>query len=112
MIRSGFPAECPRLQTVSKGLAFTLGKMEREATPDTNSRLESLEKRCRKLERILQVSRALGTEMNLDRVLILIMRTISEAMEAERSSLFLIDSEKRELISRVAEGEKEIRFPM
>jgi len=67
----------------------------------------------RNLNALLEVSRALGAEMQLDSLLPVIIQKTTEVMDAERSSLFIYDSDTDELWSKVAEGlnEKEIRFP-
>ena len=67
----------------------------------------------RNLDALLEVSRALGAEMHLDSLLPVIIEKTTEVMDAERSSLFIYDSDTDELWSKVAEGldEKEIRFP-
>lgn len=63
--------------------------------------------------RILEVTTAMSSELNLDKLLRMIISTASEILEAERSSLFLYDAATDELWSRVAEGMemKEIRIP-
>ena len=75
--------------------------------PSTTSR------EVRNLNALLEVSRALGAEMHLDSLLPVIIQKTTEVMDAERSSLFIYDSDTDELWSKVAEGldEKEIRFP-
>ena len=75
--------------------------------PETPSR------EVRNLNALLEVSRALGAEMHLDSLLPVIIQKTTEVMDAERSSLFIYDSDTDELWSKVAEGldEKEIRFP-
>ncbi|MGH8703752.1 MAG: GAF domain-containing protein, partial [Burkholderiales bacterium] len=57
---------------------------------------------------------ALGAERNLDALLLKIMEKTSDVLEADRSTLFLLDSEKNELWSKVAQGAalNEIRFPV
>ncbi len=67
----------------------------------------------REESRIIEVTRAISSELNIDKLLRRIMATATELLDAERSTLFLHDQETNELWSRVAEGlnEKEIRFP-
>ncbi|MGH7462842.1 MAG: GAF domain-containing protein, partial [Longimicrobiales bacterium] len=57
---------------------------------------------------------ALGAERNLDALLLKIMEKTSDVLEADRSTLFLLDSETNELWSKVAQGAalNEIRFPV
>jgi serine phosphatase RsbU (regulator of sigma subunit)/anti-sigma regulatory factor (Ser/Thr protein kinase) len=69
----------------------------------------------RKLEILLRISKSLGQEIKLDPLLKLIVAEVTAAMQAERSTLFLVDRKKPgELFSRIAEGvvaqEIRIRF--
>jgi serine phosphatase RsbU (regulator of sigma subunit)/anti-sigma regulatory factor (Ser/Thr protein kinase) len=59
----------------------------------------------RKLEILLRISKSLGQEIKLDPLLKLIVAEVTAAMQAGRSTLFLIDRNKPdELVSRIAEG--------
>lgn len=64
------------------------------------------------LQTVLAVSRALGAERDLDRLLALIVASTTDLVDAERTSLFVVDRERGELWTRVAEGSGEIRLPM
>jgi phosphoserine phosphatase RsbU/P len=68
----------------------------------------------RKLSILLSISRTLGKEIELDRLLVLIVAEVTSAMEAERSSLLLYDAQTGELVSKVAEGmsTREIRVQL
>jgi adenylate cyclase len=57
---------------------------------------------------------AVSAEMNLDRLLQLIMAKASEVLGADRSTLFLLDARRGELWSKVAQGAglREIRLPV
>ncbi|HEY7060904.1 MAG TPA: GAF domain-containing protein [Chloroflexota bacterium] len=63
---------------------------------------------------LLDVMRSLSSELELDALLDAIMARTTEAMRADRSTLFLVDPKRRELWSKVAQGMEraEIRFPM
>ncbi|MGB1883749.1 MAG: GAF domain-containing protein, partial [Gammaproteobacteria bacterium] len=63
--------------------------------------------------RILEVTQAVSSELNIEKLLRRIVAISTDLLEAERSTLFLHDPETDELWSRVAEGmaEREIRFP-
>ncbi len=63
---------------------------------------------------MLEVMSALGAERNLDALLLKIMDKTSDVLEADRSTLFLVDREKNEIWSKVAQGAalSEIRVPM
>jgi HD-GYP domain-containing protein (c-di-GMP phosphodiesterase class II) len=67
-----------------------------------------------RLRAMNDVSRALAGTLDLDRLLNLIVAKTTEIMNADRSSLFLIDWDTEELWSKVAQGVRfmEIRFPM
>lgn len=64
------------------------------------------------LQTVLAVSRALGAERDLDRLLALIVASATDLVDAERTSLFIVDRERSELWTRVAEGSGEIRLPL
>jgi sigma-B regulation protein RsbU (phosphoserine phosphatase) len=74
---------------------------------------DNLSDEQRKLRILLGISRSLGQEIKLDRLLALIVAEVTSAMDAERTSLLLYDSTSGELISKVAEGmsTREIRVP-
>lgn len=57
-----------------------------------------------KLMSLLEISKAMGAETNLDALLELIMREATRALGAERSTLFLLDPARDELWSKVALG--------
>ena len=63
--------------------------------------------------RILEVTQAVSSELNIEKLLRKIIGIATDLLEAERSTLFLHDPRTDELWSRVAEGlaEREIRIP-
>ncbi|MGE5848554.1 MAG: HD domain-containing phosphohydrolase [Candidatus Methylomirabilota bacterium] len=63
-----------------------------------------LETRVEKLTGLLEVGKAMASERNLDRLLQLILGEVTKVMEADRSSLFLVDRERNELWSKIAQG--------
>ncbi len=65
---------------------------------------DELVTRVEKLTSLLEVSKAMASERNLDTLLRLIAHEVTKVMEAERSTIFIVDREKQELWSRVAEG--------
>ncbi len=74
-----------------------------------------LEEENRKLRAILEISKIIGSEIHLDNLLQIIIKETTRVMDADRSSLFLIDYHTKELWSKVAQGiheYEEIRFPM
>ncbi|WP_044244159.1 PP2C family protein-serine/threonine phosphatase [Chondromyces apiculatus] len=60
---------------------------------------------------ILEVSRRLAAQHELDDVLELILHTGREVLDADRGTVFLYDAPRKELYSRVATGGTSIRFP-
>ncbi len=66
------------------------------------------------LREFLEVLESLTQELDLDKLLQLIMERASRLMDADRSTLFLVDREKRQLWSKVAQGVslREIRVPI
>lgn len=62
-----------------------------------------------KLSKLLEIAQDLTSELNLDRLLNLIMERTTEVMEAERSSLYLIDWERREIYTKIAQQVGTIR---
>ena len=62
---------------------------------------------------LLDVTNSLSQTLDLDALIIKIVNKISEILEAERSTLFLLDHEKGQLWSKVALGSElaEIRIP-
>lgn len=73
---------------------------------------EEMSDEHRKFQNLLRISKSLGHEIQLDPLLKLIVAEVSAAMQADRSTLFLVDQKTPdELVSRVAGGlvSKEIR---
>lgn len=76
--------------------------------------VDKLQQRVEKLGGILEVAKALVAERDLDRLLKLIVHAAARVVEADRCSLFLVDRERGELWTKVAQGigMKEIRIPL
>jgi len=66
----------------------------------------------KKLSTHLAVSADLNSELDFDTLFSLIIHKLSEAMKAERTSLYIIDHEKQEIWTKAAEQVEEIRLPM
>jgi HD-GYP domain-containing protein (c-di-GMP phosphodiesterase class II) len=73
--------------------------------------LDPKERRIKKLEAILGVAKAMSTERDLGVLLEEIVEHARSVVEATRASIFLLDKDKNELWSKVAQGTQEIRFP-
>lgn len=53
-----------------------------------------------------EVGLALGTTLDLDRLLELILSKIIDAVQADRATLYLLDERKGELVSRIVQGDE------
>lgn len=73
---------------------------------------EKIEQKENQLHSIQQIGKALSSVLNRDKLLILIMDEVTRLMNAERGTLFIVDSEKGELWSKIAQKAeiKEIRL--
>ncbi|MFH1421172.1 MAG: HD-GYP domain-containing protein [Planctomycetota bacterium] len=73
----------------------------------------SVGKKISDMKTLLEISIAMTAEKDLRSLLNLIMNEVTRVLDAERSTLYLYDSEKKELFSFIAQGEKvgEIRLP-
>ncbi len=66
----------------------------------------ALARETRTSNALREVGLALGTTLDLDQLLELILAKITEALEADRATLYLLDEAKDELVSRIAQGEE------
>jgi len=73
--------------------------------------LNPQERRIKKLETILNVAKAMSTERDIAVLLEEIVEHARSVVDATRGSIFLLDKDKQELWSKVAQGAREIRFP-
>jgi len=64
------------------------------------------------LSSLIAVAYGLTAELGFDRVFPLIIEKVTEAMSAERTSLYIIDWERHELWTKVAEQIDQIRLPL
>lgn len=73
-----------------------------------------LERAQRRIEVFKAVGRALGSGLDLDTLLTQIVPRITDLLDADRSSLFLVDPDRNELWSKVLQGTEiaEIRLPI
>ncbi len=58
-----------------------------------------------KTRALSDISAALGSTLDLDELLALVASRITEVIDAERSTIYLLDDERTHLVSRVAEGQ-------
>ncbi len=77
------------------------------------ARLEqALTREQAKTRALADISSALGSTLDLDELLALVASRITEVIEADRSTIYLLDDDGEHLVSRVAEGQgsSEIRL--
>lgn len=79
-------------------------RRQASATPKRNHCEPALAKRLEKLTSVLEVGKALMAERNLDTLLNMILREVTTVAEADRSSLYLVDKERGELRTKIAQG--------
>ena len=62
-----------------------------------------LEKKENEMRSIQQIGKALSSVLNRDKLLILIMDEVTKLINAERRTLYVVDGEKGELWSKIAQ---------
>jgi HD-GYP domain-containing protein (c-di-GMP phosphodiesterase class II) len=75
------------------------------------NKLKIYQEEHQRLTVLFNITRNISTELKLDKLLLIIMDEVRRALKADRCTVFLLDSDKNELWSKVAHGEREIRFP-
>ena len=63
------------------------------------------------LAKLIGVASDLTSELDFDRLFPLIVGNVTEVMSAERTSLYVVDWDSREIWTKVSEGIKQIRLP-
>ena len=94
--------------------------MLKNLTPDKKDmklKISDLQEKINRLETLINTSMVFSSILDLGELLNIVMTKAEEVMEAEASSVFLIDKSKKELYFITARGEKgkeakEIRVPM
>lgn len=82
-------------------------------TSPSKSPLKSALRRVDKLQAILEVAKTMAAAHSLDALLPLILKEAARVVEADRCTLYILDRQRNELWSRVAQGAKqEIRVPL
>jgi adenylate cyclase len=76
--------------------------------------MELIEDRRKTSELLLDVMKSFSSELEIDALLLKIMERTSTVLQAERSTLFLVDRKSQEIWSKVAQGSGmvEIRVPI
>ncbi|HNW59744.1 MAG TPA: GAF domain-containing protein [bacterium] len=78
---------------------------------DDSAALDIRQREHDRLKMLLKVAGSISQEMQLDKLLRLIMDEVKQVLHCDRCTVFVLDRERDELWSRVAHGEDEIRFP-
>ena len=86
----------------------------RELEDEVADLRSELERSERRVDAMKQIGRALGSNLALDPLLFEIVARTTQILEADRSTLFLLDRDTDELVSKVLEGQelREIRLPI
>jgi signal transduction histidine kinase len=87
----------------AKGLATS-------ASDSMQSLAAALRREQKKVALVQEVSRALSTVGDIDALLRLIMEKVTELMEADRSTLFLVTEDGRQLWSKVIQGSEVVEI--
>jgi signal transduction histidine kinase len=84
------------------------GRKDHRGLQDSLLRVES------RVTAMIEVGRSLTAVHDLDELLDLVVERVSEIMEADRTTIFLMDKDRNEVWSKVAQGEelREIRLPL
>jgi len=85
---------------------------ERRLTEENRSLLEEQFNLNETLSTVLSVAKDLSSELDFDRLFPLIISKVTEVMGAERTSLYIIDWDREEVWTKVAEKVDEIRLPL
>ena len=81
-------------------------------TTEADELRRALAREQEKLRALTDIGAALGSTLDLDELLVLVIERVSRLMDAERSTLYLLDEDTGQLWSKVAQGEavQEIRL--
>lgn len=77
---------------------------------DFQKQFEMFKAEQKKLMVLFNVTRNIVKELDLEKLLMLIMDEVKNILQCDRCTVFLLDEERNELWSRVAHGTEEIRF--
>jgi len=104
--------------TVAMNVLRELTSRLRQANDNIVQQLESQRKtsevRLAKLQQLIEASKIVNSTLDLDKLLGLILGAAVKSIDADRGTVYLVDSIKLELWSKVAQGENmvEIRLPI
>lgn len=105
-------------RTIAFNLLRELSARIRKADDSIVQRLEdqrrAIESRFLRLHKLIEASKIINSTLDLDRLLNLILSAAAQSIDADRGTLYLLDDIKKELWSKVLQGENmvEIRLPV
>ncbi|HVH46116.1 MAG TPA: GAF domain-containing protein [Labilithrix sp.] len=99
---SGEAAWSPPRRPTQRELGLRVGLLEQKLK-DVD---EELARERRIGVALREVGLALGTTLDLEQLLELILEKIIEAVEADRATLYLLDERRNELVSRIVQGDE------
>ncbi len=103
---------------VSFNLLRALGARLRRANDNVVTKLEeqrlNIESRMRRQHKLIEASKSINTTIDLDKLLNLILEAATSSIDADRGTVYLVDAVKKELWSKVLQGQNmaEIRLPV
>ncbi|MBI3111668.1 MAG: GAF domain-containing protein [Ignavibacteriales bacterium] len=103
---------------VARNILKELTSRLRQANDNIVHQLEEQRKateiRLQKLQQLIEASKIVNSTLDLDKLLGLILDAAVKSIEADRGTLFLVDDIKKELWSKVLQGDNmvEIRLPV
>eukprot|EP00755_Sulcionema_specki_P032722 Sspe_Gene.99340::Locus_72853_Transcript_1_1_Confidence_1.000_Length_2747::g.99340::m.99340/K01768/E4.6.1.1; adenylate cyclase len=100
-------------RTFSQNDIDVLQSLASSASPlmTTSRSLQEANESANQVDVLLDVARRLGSELEVNSLIRTIMQVSRDLLNADRSTLFLLDKENDELWSSVADGTSEIRIP-
>ncbi len=103
---------------VSINLLREMGRRLRKANDNVVAKLEeqrvNIEARMHRLHKLTEASKSINSTLDLDQVLTRILEAATSSIEADRGTVYLLDDVKKELWSKVLQGDNmaEIRLPL
>jgi len=114
------PAAPRRALTPARGVLITTEETDPQKLRERCTRLEldvlrlreRLNKELTKVQGIQSMTMAMGASLELDQVLRVILDTVTRLLDADRSTIFLVDERREFLVSRVALGQEDGEFQL
>lgn len=113
-----FEATLKRNHEIALNLLREMGRRLRKANDNIVARLEeqrvSIEARMMRLHKLTEASKSINSTLDLDQLLSRILEAATSSLDADRGTVYLLDDIKKELWSKVLQGDNmaEIRLPL